>query len=262
MTNGAGTISDMIVQEKRGAAIAGFAIGPLLGPIIGPVVGGLVTDARGWRWTFWVLAIISGFLTISCFLFLRESYAPILLERKARRLRKETGNAMLRSRLDDGLGPSVYFKRGITRPFKMLFFSPICIVCGLYIGLAYSYLYLLFTSLTPLFMRIYHFNVIHAGLTFLGLGIGTIIGVAFFSSVSDRYIRAKVAEENAAAAAERRAAGEMKPEWRLPPIKIGAVIMPIGFFIYGWTAQYEVHWIAPLIGCAVIGFGNIIVFMV
>lgn len=35
MTNGGGTIADMIVQEKRGAAMSAFAVGPLLGPIIG-----------------------------------------------------------------------------------------------------------------------------------------------------------------------------------------------------------------------------------
>jgi len=37
LTIGAGSISDMIRQEKRGGAMAAWALGPLIGPVIGPV---------------------------------------------------------------------------------------------------------------------------------------------------------------------------------------------------------------------------------
>lgn len=262
ITNGGGTIADIIVQEKRGAAMASFAIGPLLGPIIGPVVGGFVADALGWRWVFWILAIISGVLSSVFLIFSGETYAPVLLQRKVQRLRKETGNPNLRSKLDAGLSPSDYFKRGILRPFKMLIFSPVCIICGLYVGLAYAYLYLMFTSLTPLFMRIYGFDTIKSGLTFLGLGVGSMIGVAYFSVASDKYIKKKAAQDKAAAEAEGRESEGMKPEYRLPPLKIGAILLPVGLFIYGWTADFEVHWIAPIIGTSVIGVGNLVIFMV
>ncbi|KAM5350585.1 hypothetical protein ACJ41O_007090 [Fusarium nematophilum] len=274
ITNGGGTIADMIVQEKRGAAMASFSIGPLLGPIVGPVVGGVVTDALGWRWVFWIIAIISGTLSMIFLVFSGETYAPVLLERKTKRLRKETGNERLRSKLDAGLSPADYFKRGILRPFKMLVFSPICIICGLYVGLAYAYLYLMFTSLTPLFMRIYGFNTVNSGLTFLGLGVGSMIGVAYFSVASDRYMKKKAAESLANAAAgddeEANQGGQaeaispseaMKPEYRLPPLRIGAILLPAGLFIYGWTAEYKTHWIAPIIGTCVMGVGNLVIFM-
>ena len=58
LTLGGGTVADVIPQEKRGAAMAVFAVGPLLGPVIGPVMGGFITQDIGWRWTFWVLAIV------------------------------------------------------------------------------------------------------------------------------------------------------------------------------------------------------------
>jgi MFS family permease len=75
LTIGAGSLADMIRQENRGGALAAWALGPLLGPVIGPVgkfndfplgsksilticvAGGYLTQAKGWRWTFWVLAI-------------------------------------------------------------------------------------------------------------------------------------------------------------------------------------------------------------
>ncbi|KAK7423976.1 hypothetical protein QQZ08_008800 [Neonectria magnoliae] len=279
ITNGGGTIADMIVQEKRGAAMASFAIGPLLGPIIGPVVGGIVADKLGWRWVFWILTIISGTLSIVFLIFSGESYAPVILQRKTERLQKETRNPNLRSKLDAGLSPSDYFKRGILRPFKMLIFSPICIICGLYVGLAYAYLYLMFTSLTPLFMRIYGFNTINAGLTFLGLGVGSMIGVVYFSISSDRHVKKMAAKEKEREAAVSQVDGGeaggatrndaasavtvsgMKPEYRLPPLRFGAILLPAGLFIYGWTAEYKVHWIAPIIGTSVMGVGNLIIFM-
>lgn len=57
MTIGAGTIADLIPAEKRGVFMALWALGPLLGPIIGPIIGGFLTQAEGWRWTFWLIAI-------------------------------------------------------------------------------------------------------------------------------------------------------------------------------------------------------------
>jgi multidrug resistance protein len=54
LTNGGGSIADMIVQEKRGAAMAAFSIGPLFGPVVGPVAGGFLAAAEGWRWVFWL----------------------------------------------------------------------------------------------------------------------------------------------------------------------------------------------------------------
>lgn len=58
LTIGAGSLADMIRQEKRGAAMAAWALGPLLGPVVGPIAGGYLTEAKGWRWTFWILAIV------------------------------------------------------------------------------------------------------------------------------------------------------------------------------------------------------------
>lgn len=57
LTIGGGTIADLVIQEKRGAAMSGFALGPLLGPVIGPVAGGYLAQAEGWRWVFWVIAL-------------------------------------------------------------------------------------------------------------------------------------------------------------------------------------------------------------
>ncbi|KAI0845339.1 bicyclomycin resistance protein [Daldinia vernicosa] len=262
ITNGGGTIADMITQEKRGAAMAVFSIGPLLGPIVGPVAGGFLSDAEGWRWSFWLLAIIGGFLAILMLFSVKESYAPVILQKKTIKLRKETGNELLRSKLDAGLSPRDYFKRGIIRPFKMLFLSPVIAITSLYMAVTYGYLYLMFTTMTEVFQGYYGFSTSTVGLAFIGLGVGSLIGIFLFSATSDRYIRKKAAEADAIAQATGEPKAGMKPEYRLPLLPVGALLIPAGLFIYGWTAEYRVHWIVPIIGTAIVGIGNIIVFMV
>ncbi|KAL6858265.1 hypothetical protein ACO1O0_005725 [Amphichorda felina] len=258
LTNGGGSIADMISQEKRAAAMSAFSIGPLIGPVLGPVAGGALHDAKGWRWVFWVVTIVSGFLSAVMVLTMRESYAPVILQRKVRRLRKETGNDRLRSKMDTGLTPKEMFRRAIVRPMKMLIFSPICTIFALHMVLVYGYLYLLFTSVTFVFKQHYGFTTTQVGLVYLGLGLGSFIGMAWFSVDSNNEIK-----KNMGTAGEEGVVGgnKAKPEVRLKLLPHGAVFLPVGFFIYGWTTDYHTHWIAPIIGLCVIGIGNLMCLM-
>src|SRR5216684_299151 len=38
--------------EKRGSAMAVFALGVVVAPILGPTLGGYLTDTYSWRWAF------------------------------------------------------------------------------------------------------------------------------------------------------------------------------------------------------------------
>lgn len=58
VTCGSGSIADMIPREQRGVAISVWSSGPLFGPIVGPVIGGFLVEAKGWRWAFWLVAIL------------------------------------------------------------------------------------------------------------------------------------------------------------------------------------------------------------
>lgn len=260
ITNGGGTIADMVPQKHRGTALAVFSIGPLLGPIVGPIGGGFLSDAKGWRWNFWLLAIISGFITVLMLFVMKESYAPVLLQRKTERLRKETGNELLRSKLDIGLAPRDFFRRSAVRPVKMFIMSPMVAIMAFYTALTYAYLYVQFTTMTEVFQGQYGFSTALVGLSFLGLGVGSFLGVFLYSGTSDKYISRKAAEADKLAEEAGTEKQGMKPEYRLPLLPVGASCIPIGLFIYGWTAQYKVHWIVPIIGTAFGGIGNVLVF--
>lgn len=58
LTMGGGTIADLFKQEERGFATSIWSIGPLLGPVVGPVAGGFLSQAKGWRWVFYLIAIV------------------------------------------------------------------------------------------------------------------------------------------------------------------------------------------------------------
>ncbi|KAJ9626354.1 hypothetical protein H2203_003986 [Taxawa tesnikishii (nom. ined.)] len=251
ITIGSGTIADMIAPQKRGGAMAIWAIGPLLGPVIGPVAGGYLSVAAGWRWVFWTLAIVSGVCCICCFFFTRETYAPVLLARKAAKLRKETGNTALHSKLDNGLSPRDLFKRSIVRPTKMLLLSPIVAAMSVYMAVAYGIMYLLFTTFTFVFIDYYGFTESNVGLVYIGTGIGMLLGLVVLGAVSDK-LSLRLAAKNG---------GEMKPEYRLPPLIIAGPFIPAGLFIYGWGADKHVQWALPLFGTLLVGIGMIGLFM-
>ncbi|OBT63065.1 hypothetical protein VE03_07439 [Pseudogymnoascus sp. 23342-1-I1] len=259
LTIGGGTIADVIAQQRRGIAMSGFVLGPLLGPVIGPVAGGFAAESIGWRWIFYILAIITGVFSLMCLAFLQESYAPVLLARKTARLIKETGNTDLRSKLDTGLTPREVFVRAIVRPMKLLVLSPIVLALSLYMGVVYGYLYLLFTTFTVVFADQYHFSSGSIGLCFLGIGIGSLMGLVITGATSDRILKSKARKDCPPGTEDKDLV--LKPEYRLPPLFPASLLIPAGLFIYGWTAQYKVHYIVPIFGTLLIGIGNLGVFM-
>ena len=58
LTIGGGSIADMMVPEKRGAAMSIQAFGGMMGPAVGPVAGAFLSQSRGWRWVLWLVTIL------------------------------------------------------------------------------------------------------------------------------------------------------------------------------------------------------------
>lgn len=204
-----------------------------------------------WKDWFLLIALQGGAVFIAGVSFIRESYAYVLLKRKTERLRKETGNPHLRSALDTGKTPKELFNFSIVRPIKMLFLSPVVFILSLYMAIIYGYMYLLFTTFPRVFQGQYGFDNGNIGFTYLGTGVGSIIGLFICGAASDRLV----------AALTRRHGGVRKPEYRLPLLVVGSLIITIGLFLYGWTAEKKVHWIAPIIGTGFLGAGMFVAFV-
>src|SRR2546422_20451 len=80
----------------------------------------------------------------------------------------------------------------------------------------------------------------NSGLSFVGMGIGQIIGVVISYFDNTRYKRVidRLPEGTTVA----------PPEARLFPSLIGAVLLPIALFEFAWTNYPSIHWIACQIG--------------
>lgn len=115
-----------------------------LGPEVGPVVGGFINQFTNWRWSFWVLLIWAGLQWILIFFFVPETYAPVLLRRKAQGLRKETGDARWCApieKMNRSVAKTVLWS--CIRPFQLLFFEQmvlnLCLLSAILLGILYLF---------------------------------------------------------------------------------------------------------------------------
>ncbi|KJR81437.1 Major Facilitator Superfamily protein [Sporothrix schenckii 1099-18] len=262
VTLGTGSIADVVPAAKRPRAMSAYAMGFISGPSIGPIIGGYLTPAAGWRWAFWLMAILSGALALVIIAVLPETYAYVILDKKTKRLNKaavaaaaaagQDGTPPLRykSKLDSGRTPRQHFAFSIGRPLKMLL-VPVVFLQSLYAAVVYSYLYLCFTTFPAVFGNQYGFGSGASGLVTLGFFVGCVLGILFCGGVSRRMVVYLAAKNGTGP----------KPEYLLPTLVVGGVLMPIGLFWYGWSAETRTHWIVPILGTGFLGCGVIITYM-
>jgi len=106
-----------------------------------------LVEAKGWRWLYWLTLIVSAFLFILMVIFVPETYSPIILQRRAKRLRKETGDETYVTELDiDHRLLKGTLKVYMGRPFRLLFTEPIVMLFSLYAAVLYGVLYMFFVS--------------------------------------------------------------------------------------------------------------------
>ena len=248
---GGGVLSDCWRAEERGRAISIFSLAPLLGPAIGPIAGGFVTQNTTWRWTFWATSIADGIIQVAGLFLLKETHPPTLLLAKAKKLRKQTGNEALHTEFEHPERTLANtLKRSLIRPFKLLGTQPIVQVLAVYMAYLYGIVYLVLSTFPRLWENQYHESIGVGGLNYISLGVGFFLGTQICAPVNDRiYRRLKNKNNNIG-----------RPEFRIPLMIPGSILVPVGLFIYGWTAQYRTHWIGPNIGAAVFSAGIIIGF--
>ena len=179
--------------------------------------------------------------------FMRETNAAVLLRRKAKRSLKDAEGMEIEPNKAKKETPIQVLVRAITRPFKMLLFSPIVLLISLYTGVLFGLIFLLFNTFPTVFQGVYGFDEGTSGLAYLGLGIGMFLGLVVFSILSDKLL------------GQKQGGTVSKPEQRLILMKWFGPITPLGCFMYGWSAYHHVHWIVPILGTLIIGFGSLFV---
>lgn len=252
LSNAGGTIADMFTARQRGLALSLYAAAPFLGPSIGPIIGGFLGMKAGWRWVEGFLAATSGFVWILTTLLIPETYAPVLLIRRAERLSEISGK-VYRSKLalqKGRLSLSELLRRSLSRPLVLLFKEPIVLLSAIYVAIVYGTLYMLFAAFPIVFEDIRGWNPGVGGLAFLGVMVGMIIGVICTIPANLHYMKVQDLHE-----------GYAPPETRLIQCMPGALAIPISQFWFAWTDYPSIHWSVCIIGTAPFGFGVILIYL-
>ena len=144
---------DLFAVKKRGVAMSLTSMIPILGSAVGPVAGGYISQYLNWRWTFWLMAIITAFVSLLMVAVLKESYVPVI-QRKA--LNKANPNREeISSRQKYFTGWNLATVRGLVllaiRPFVILNSSRIALVMGLYLAILFAYVSLLAATIATVF---------------------------------------------------------------------------------------------------------------
>lgn len=254
-TIGGAIIADLFQVSERGGAMTIWMLGPMVGPSTAPVIGGFVAETIGWRWVNW-LAFIPAFIVVAFMVvFNRETNHQVLMERKTKKLRAELNRPELRSCYIDTTKPVLSKSRillnGLIRPIKMLFRSVILFSVSLYIAFNYGCLYLLFNTIPIVFQGVYGWSIGITGLVYLTLLFGYMFSLCVFWTMSDKTVVRMTAANG----------GVFEPEMRLPYCIWFAMVIPISFFWYGWSADQHTHWIVPVLGIVPFGVGIVGVWL-
>ncbi|KAK5946090.1 hypothetical protein PMZ80_000229 [Knufia obscura] len=245
---GPGVLSDLWPPEQRGKALGYYTAGPLLGPAIGPIFGGFIAQDTTWRWVFWATAAYTGLVQIVGLFVLRETYAPILLARKA----AQTANS---SNANDSQVSvpkpqlSILLAKALKRPMFLLFTQPIIQALALYQLYNYGTIYLILTTFPNVWIGVYHEKQSIGGLNYLSIGVGFLLASIVAAPLNDKiYVHLKRTRGN----------GKGRPEFRVPLMFPASLFCVAGLFIYGWTVQFRTHWIFPNIGMFIFSIGCIV----
>ncbi|RPD61966.1 MFS transporter [Lentinus tigrinus ALCF2SS1-7] len=246
-----GSVSDLFDNHTVATPMAVYTISPFIGPVVGPLIGGYVFIVQNtdWRWCYRVLLIWQFVQIILLYTCVPETYVPVILKHKARKLRKAESEKYY--------APIEVQKHSLFRmimfsvytPFKLLFFDRMALLLDMWSALLLGILYLAFQAFPIIFEEVHGFNVQSTGLAFLGIGVGMVIALA--SQPYWNWVFRREAEKNN---------GHPPPEVRLLIAQVGGVLAPIGLFIMAFTTYKHVHWIGPIIGSIPFGTGTCFIF--
>lgn len=251
----AAAYADIYQAKTRGLAIDLFAITVFCGPVLAPIAGGFTVESfLGWRWTMYINGIMAVVSLLSITFCMEETYAPLILVKKAEQMRQITGNWGIHAahenvKLDFGQ----IVTKTISRPLKMLVFEPILLFVSIYTGFCYAILYLCLSSYPYAFMVKYKWSLSHAMIPYAGIFVGMFICCVMMMTYYERQYAALTNTTN----------GKPPAEVRLEPMKPASICFFIGLFWFFLSANYpeKVHWIVPCISGVFTGYGMMGIFV-
>ncbi|KAF5627242.1 multidrug resistance [Fusarium tjaetaba] len=250
VANIGGSLADMWRPEERGVPMTAFSAAPFLGPIMGPMIGGFVFENKGWRWLYWLQLILCGFLFVCMVVLVPETYAPVILEKRAKKLRKQTGDDSYVAEHElaqhtFGEIAQIY----LARPLRLLATEPIVTLFAIYAAILYGLLYMFFVAYPIVFEEGKGYSPGIAGLMFIPISGGIVVGLVGAPFVNAHYNKLR-----------SQHTGHPPPELRLIPMIWSCWLIPIGVFIFAWTSYDNLTWVGPCLAGLPIGIGFVFLY--
>lgn len=105
--------------------------------------------------------------------YLKETYAPVLLKRKADAIRERNQEKEVWTIYDHGEHEwRTIMRKGLFRPFYLFGHEPIIQVFSLIQMIIYGQIYLVLLTVSSTFTNIYGWDIAKAGLGYIALGLG------------------------------------------------------------------------------------------
>ncbi|GAP86986.1 putative dityrosine transporter [Rosellinia necatrix] len=278
-------VSDVVTSAERGSYVAFTSVPIILAPSVGPVIGGVISQYLGWRWIFWVLAILSGFVLVLYLFFMPEtcrllvgdgsirphpSYRTFWQLFKDARRRKRAGQQSDGSSIpqDGDGGPNGKGFRiqrpDLTRTLLILFEKEMFLLL-MYSSLIYAGFYAVATAIPAQFASLYGFDGLKIGLVYVPLGVGSIVAAFTTGRLANWNYRRHCKKLNIPYDKSRQQdmAGFPIEQVRLQisiPFLVLFTLVLIGF---GWAVEYKAHLAVEIVllflaGLGIVTFSNLL----
>ncbi|OSD05099.1 MFS general substrate transporter [Trametes coccinea BRFM310] len=256
LTTGPGVIADLYSKDLRALGLAStvFAFCTLSGPCFATLVGFFI--AAHTSHGLWVLRV-QLFIVIAVWpmlFMLPETYGPTILEKRAKRLRKNGhANAWAAHELHHK-STSELLRAHVVRPFAMMIHEPIVQGAAVWVTMTYGILYFFFEVYPVVFITQHDIPFQLCGIFFLSISLGMVTSIGTFKSLL------KLAERVRLPLIEPKDKALPMEETHLKIVLIGCLCLPISLFWFAWTSGPETHWIAPALAGVPFGFGTTAIF--
>ncbi|PQE24621.1 mfs multidrug transporter protein [Rutstroemia sp. NJR-2017a WRK4] len=240
---GSVVVTETFFKKDRAKYMGIWTLMVTIGVPFSPFIMGFVAYHVGWRWIYWILAIINGVQFIAYVFFGPETrYLRAGVQHPSSTFREEY----------------LTFHRIDPKPLRLYdFIHPLSLAakpCIMIPAAAYAMTFLwasvlITVELPQLFGAKFGFNAQQLGLQFLALIIGSVIGEQLGGTLSDYWMNRRARKTKIAPA----------PEYRLWLSYAGFILAIVGVVVFLVKTQEapEHHWnITPVIGIAIAGIGN------
>lgn len=160
---------------------------PLVGFALGPIPSGFLVQHASWRWAFHILSILAAITTAIGFFYMRETYGPVLLERKQRRgaLNGHETNEYTSFR-QNWRALWAKWRVALPRPFYLLFTQPLIQALAIFAAYIYGLDYLTVTVFPDVWTKEYHESSGIGSINYVSLAVGFMLASQVFTPLQDK----------------------------------------------------------------------------